>query len=100
MSTARCRTGEKQIYLSAGSEKPQRHPHARVAIKKVHAICIPPFTFISTSEMADIGAYTSRHLESDVIVRSDVTLIDVVHADKCAARIVRHHTLKKINARN
>ena len=50
--------------------------------------------------MADIGAYTSRHLESDVIVESDVTLIDVVHADKCAARIVRHHTLKKINARN
>ena len=69
-------------------------------MKKIHAICIPPFTLTSTSLMADNGAYTSRHLESDVIVESDVTLIDVVHTDKCDARIGRHHTLKKINARN
>ena len=75
-------------------------PHAREAMKKIHAICIPPFTLTSTSLMADNGAYTRRHLESDVIVESDVTLIDVVHTDKCDARIGRHHTLKKIIARN
>ena len=79
---------------------PQRHPHAREAKKIIHAICLPPFTFMLHFRMADIGAYKSRHLESDVIDLSDVTSIDVVHTDICDARIGRHHTLKKINARN
>ena len=95
-----CLARGRRIHLVAGTVMPRSHSPRAGSYKLTHAICLPPFTFMFHFRMADIGAYKSRHLESDVIDLSDVTSIDVVHTDICDARIGRHHTLKKINARN